>query len=768
MKVHDMQVVQQRRKIKIGVGDMQKVVLLRSDKKDHLAVFAWFTFLLLLFSINPTVSYSAPTKWLKLLSPDIAEKVERKQPVEVLILLEDVDERLAEEAADKSREKLHRAAAPEYNKRMQMRESLLNTLKARVKSELVDPDLEVKTDYSVLPIMHVRINSARALDKLIKNQKVLSIDENKPNTTFLAQSLPLIGRTDTQVSGYIGAGTTVAVLDTGVNYTLAAFGSCSTPGGNCKVAYAQDFASSDGQLDDNGHGTNVAAIVLGVAPAAKIAALDVFRTDGYAYSSDIINAINWCITNKTTYNIASINMSLGGGRYFSPVDPSDSWGTAIQRAINTGILVAAASGNETYTDSMGTPAAYSNVVSVGAVYDANLGRVNWSDCNDFSTFADKVTCFSNSASFLTLLAPGAIINAADISMSGTSQATPHVAGAAAVLRAAFPDDSVSQTVARLKEGKSITDPRNGIVTPRVDFVTALGNSTDYTLVTSVTPAGAGTISPANGTYSPGTMVTLTATSNSGYAFSGWAGGCSGTLNTCNVFMDKNQTVTAAFAAIVTALSNGIVLDNLSDAVDNLKHFYIDVPSGMTSLTFKTYGGTGDVDLYTKRGSLPTTTDYDCKPNLNGNTETCTISNPTAGRYYATLYAYSAYSGVNLLASYDAGSVSQTVQMSATSYSIPEGGGQIIIPVYRQGGTTGKATVKYATANGTARSRYDYKSKQGTLSWSDGDSSSKNIVVSIINDRRKESNETFYVNLSGITGATLGTNKTATITIIDND
>jgi hypothetical protein len=233
-------------------------------------------------------------------------------------------------------------------------------------------------------------------------------------------------------------------------------------------------------------------------------------------------------------------------------------------------------------------------------------------------------------------------------------------------------------------------------------------------------------------------------------------------------MDKNRTATADFTAIVNPLTNGKVVENLSDAVDNLKHFYIDVPSGMTSLTFKTYGGTGDVDLYTKRGSLPTTIDYDCNPYLNGNTETCTITNPTAGRYYATLYAYSAYSGVNLLASHDSGSSSQTVQMSATSYKISEGGGQIIIPVYRQGSTAGKVTVKYATANGTARAGYDYKSKKGTLSWSAGDSSRKNIVVSIINDRRKEAGERFRVNLSGITGATLGTNKTATVNIIDND
>ncbi len=712
-------------------------------------------------------SWAAPTSWSKLYSPQIADRVERNEPVEVLVLLDDSAEEVAERQENARAPKLFQAKGADYRQRLEKRKNRMRSLKQEVATAVADADLQVKSEYSVLPVMHLRLDSPRALAKLVGNKKILSIDENRANSAFLTQSLPLIGRNNTQIASAGGAGTTVAVLDTGVDYTRSAFGGCNAPGGACKVVYAQDFAATDNALDDHGHGTNVAGVVLGVAPQAKIAALDVFRSDGYAYSSDVINAINWCVTNKATYNIAAINMSLGGGKYTAPVNPIDSWGVAIQRAVDAGIVVVASAGNDGYTNAMGTPAAYSNVVSVGAVYDANQGGIGWGSCTDATTAADKVTCFSDSASFLTMLAPGAVITAGDIIMGGTSQASPHVAGAAAVLRGPFPSDSVSQLITRLKTGKTVTDARNGLSFPRLDLPSAIGSQSGFTLVANVSPAATGQIAPAGGVYNQGASVTLTATANTGYAFTGWSGACSGTATTCTVVMDANKTVAANFTATVTQLSNGVTVSSLSGAEDSLRHFAIDVPSGQSSFSVKTSGGTGDVDLYVRKDSLSTTEAYDCSPYVTGNNETCTFTAPVAGRYYVSLHGYAAYSGLSLLAQY-ASATAQTVQMQSLNYSVSEGGRYVKIPVTRQGGTTGKVSVKYATLANTAKATSDFTSKSGTLTWAAGDTSIKYISVTIVNNRVKESAETFSVQLSSPSGAVLGSNKAAVVTIIDND
>jgi subtilisin family serine protease len=84
------------------------------------------------------------------------------------------------------------------------------------------------------------------------------------------------------------------------------------------VLFSKDFAADDGALDTGDfHGTNVAAIIVGVAPGARLIGLDVFDADGSGAWSTLIAAINWAVDSKAKYNITAANLSLGGGKYDS-------------------------------------------------------------------------------------------------------------------------------------------------------------------------------------------------------------------------------------------------------------------------------------------------------------------------------------------------------------------------------------------------------------------------------------------------------------------
>jgi subtilisin family serine protease len=342
--------------------------------------------------------------------------------------------------------------------------------KARVLAA-AGPDVQVLRDYPALPEQLVRLRSLDELAELLAHPEVASIQANHMNQAALDESLPLIRQPQAASGGHTGANMSVAVLDTGVNYHHPAFGSCEAPGGDCKVVVARDFANDDGQVDDDGHGTNVAGIVAGVAPDAKLLALDVFGADG-ASDADIIAAIDWVVRNQATYNISSMNLSLGWhGTHFTSECTFSAYAGPFHDAGAVGIVPVVSAGNAAIVDGVyqpgvSHPACAPGAMRVGAVYDADLGRIGWGedpyDCVDETTAAEQIPCFSQGGPMVSIYAPGAMITAAGITEGGTSQAAPHVAGAVAVLAAASPWASVNAVANAIAgSGPAFTDPRDG-------------------------------------------------------------------------------------------------------------------------------------------------------------------------------------------------------------------------------------------------------------------------------------------------------------------
>lgn len=343
----------------------------------------------------------------------------------------------------------------------------------------VGQGLSTLRDFDQLPMGLVRLSQRKAMVSLLNHPRVKAVYEDMAHRPALAQSLPLMGQPTMAGAGYTGAGTTVVMLDTGLDFRRPEFGGCAVPGAPkpCRVLAVLDIAPNDGVPDSgNFHGTQVAAVVAGVAPGASLVGLDVFNGSA-AYSSDIIQAINWVIGNKKRYNIVAFNLSLADASV-NAAECTTSWATTpFANARAAGVLPVVAAGNGGASRGVASPACAPGAVRVGAVYDAALGARSYGMCADASTQADQVACFSNGSNLLTLLAPGAVITAAGMPMSGTSQAAPHVAGAIAVLRAAnaAPNDSLDTTMMRLRAtGKRVTDARNGVITPRLDLQGAIG------------------------------------------------------------------------------------------------------------------------------------------------------------------------------------------------------------------------------------------------------------------------------------------------------
>ncbi|MFC4112489.1 S8 family peptidase [Nonomuraea zeae] len=345
--------------------------------------------------------------------------------------------------------------------------------------------------------------TAEELAKLAEDPRVTSIHSDRTYTPAdIAPNLSLIGADQAHAKGFTGTGQAVAVLDTGIDRDHPWFGSrlvaeacfsavesgvsslcpngaTSQTGSGAADATTANCLSGAVNLCD--HGTHVAGIAAGtggVAPGANIVAVQVFsRVDDedicgepsclLAFESSLRQAMDWVA--GLTEPVAAVNLSLGGSLSETDCDATEE-GTIFKPKIDAllakGIATVVAAGNE-FFEGASYPACISTAVAVGA--------------NDGS---DAIADFSNRGAIVDLFAPGVDIESsvpdnATTVYSGTSMATPHVAGALALMKQASPGTPIADLINTLKTaGRPYVYQANGtqVTTPRLDLAAALAGA----------------------------------------------------------------------------------------------------------------------------------------------------------------------------------------------------------------------------------------------------------------------------------------------------
>ncbi len=366
--------------------------------------------------------------------------------------------------------------------------------------------LELRHTYRLIPAF-AAVVSADAIPTLAGMSGVRFIELDRTWHAHTSQGLPLIHADVAHDLGITGAGTSVAIIDSGVDYTHPTLGGGPIPNG--KVVYGKDTADNDSDpMDCGDHGTAVASIAAGspyqwssvrkfaggVAPDATILAYKASENlnCGSFATSDVVAALEDATLLRDTYNVVAINLSIGGGWYDGPCDNRNAaYGQAVTNAAEAGIAVAISSGNDGKKTQISSPACLTNAISVGSVYDTNI--INGPQfcandscsqilCQDKNVPAGTPTCYSNSNYYLDVLAPSEYLTAAEAhgqttSFGGTSGAAPYITGAMALLAQAFPgiDPSVARMLLEIT-GTPEEDPGNGIVRPLANLEAALSSS----------------------------------------------------------------------------------------------------------------------------------------------------------------------------------------------------------------------------------------------------------------------------------------------------
>lgn len=303
------------------------------------------------------------------------------------------------------------------------------------------------------------------------------------------RTLPLSGSYTWSNSG---TGVTAYVIDTGI----AAHPDTS---GRVRPGYSA-INDGNGAVDCQGHGTHVAGTIggstAGVAKSVNLVAVRVLDCTGSGTTSSVISGLDWVVADHTAGTPAVANLSLGGGA-------SSTLDAAVQRVIDDGVTVAVAAGNSNVDACTQSPARATNALTVGATGST-----------------DTRASFSNFGSCVDLFAPGVSITSDGlgggyVSMSGTSMASPHVAGAAAVILSKTPTLAPAQVGSTLI-GMSTTglvisagtnSPNRLLYLDPVATGSTTTTTTAPTTTTTAAPTTTTTAAPTTTTTAPSTTTT---------------------------------------------------------------------------------------------------------------------------------------------------------------------------------------------------------------------------------------------------------------------
>ena len=305
-------------------------------------------------------------------------------------------------------------------------------------------------------LRHIFDHSLHGFAMKVPNDKVLQavmkipeVDYVQPDikVTAFVQSLPTgIDRADGDLSSTKsgdGSGVVdvdIGLMDTGIDL--------NHPDLNVYIQVSFISGTSSGN-DDNGHGTAVAGVaaakdnsqgVVGVAPGARLWAIKVLDSNGIGFMSDLIEGIDY--VTQHAKEIEVVNLSFGGD------GSSDAFHTAISKSVSAGVTYVVAAGNDAKDASSVIPASFSEVIAVSAIVDTDGKCGAKSSISTTAGKDDTFASFSNYGSVIDIAAPGVLIKTTTkgdsySSFTGTSAATPHVAGAAALYKSQHPEATPS-------------------------------------------------------------------------------------------------------------------------------------------------------------------------------------------------------------------------------------------------------------------------------------------------------------------------------------